>query len=487
MENWKSRTTFLISFVLLALIIYGCAKPTLSMDRPERRAELRPVNDSLSTVSLSVMVDIARMEAELNEAIPSVIAGFSGERGGCFRTRRLGIAISIGCRWRGEVTKRGPLSVSGAGDTVSFSLPAHAWVTGSNRSGPTISETARADFTVTATARPKLDESWTFDPGVNMDFTWDRRPTLRLFGFIDVTVTGHVEPRVRELLDEVAKQFDAEMKAVNVRAMAEEMWTLLQEPLRLSDGTDVWLDVRPETVSFSGVHVENGILSVNLNLQGRLAAVVGDESPARRTKVSLPELSTHSETTQPGVSLALPVTVGYEVLERELETALSVGRQWTPSGGDAMLTVHDVEVYPSSPNLVVGVAFTADVPNALFDTTARVYLWGTPIANGVDRELRVKDLDFVVMADNSIVEAASELFGEELIRRVGDELVFDFGADYDRLFATVNNGVNRELGDGIQMGGNVNFIEIEENVLMLEDHLQVGVVSGGEVAVKYGT
>ena len=482
----RSGAACVISLVLLALTIYGCDGTTLSMDRPERRAAPSPVDNRLSTVSLSATVDLDRMEAELNEAIPSVIDNFSGERGGCFRTRKLGISISIGCRWHGEVTKRGPLSVSGTGDILSFSLPAHAWVTGSNRSGPTVSETARADFTVGATVRPRFGGDWTFDPGVNMDLTWDRRPTLRLFGLIDVRVTGMVEDEVRELLDDVKAKFEAEMKALDVRGMAAEMWAVLQEPLRLSDAPDAWLDVRPETVSFSGVHVANGVLSVNLMLGGQLAAVVGDEAPVERNNVPLPELGNHSATAPGRVSLVLPVSIGYEVLEREVEAALGAGREWTPSGGSSALTVHDVEVYPSSPNVVVGVTFSAYQQNALFDTTATVYLWGKPVADSEDKVVRIDDLEFAVMADNSVVEAASQLFGEELVRRIGERLIFDFGFDYDRLVASVSSGLNRELGAGIHMEGNLDFVEIG-HVLALGDHLRVGVVAGGELAVRYGT
>ena len=471
--------------VALALTVASCGGTGSVTEPVERRFALGPDTSRPSTILLASRVDLGRVEARLDAAVQPVIASFSGERDACFETGRFGISISIGCRWHGEVRKRGSLSMSGAGDVLRLSVPAHAWVTGSNRGGFTIEETATADFTVTAVARPALRADWSLDPGLSVDLTWDRRPTLELFGLVDVPVTALVEPKARELLGDLERRLEDEVRALGVRERAEHVWAVLQEPIRLSSDPDVWLRMEPEAVSFSGVDVEGGSLTASLAVEGRLAAVVGEDPPVVNGNRDLPPLGSHATEGPGAFSLVLPTTVRYEVLERELEAALRVGEEWIPNVASGVaVTVEEVDVYPSSPSLAVGLHFTADLREETLDTSGVVYLSGRPVVDSEERVVRVESLDFAAATDNRLVNLAGQIFGEGLGARIQDRLTFDFGADYERLLAAVNEGLNRDLGGGVHIAGDLDFVRVEE-VLMLEEHLYVGVTAAGDMEIGY--
>ena len=80
--------------------------------------------------------------------------------------------------------------------------------------------------------------------------------------------------------------------------------------------------------------------------------------------------------------------------------------------------------------------------------------------------------------------STTSIFGEGLGPGIQDRLTFDFGADYERLLAAVNEGLNRDLGGGVHIAGDLDFVRVEE-VLMLEEHLYVGVAAAGDVEIGY--
>ena len=484
---WPQTTSLLSPFLALIPLALGCGGPPVITEQPQRQFEvLSPDANRTSSISLTAAVDLRQVQQEFDAAVPNIITSFSGERGGCFEERVFGVRISIGCRWNGEVTKRGPVSLSGANDALHLSIPAHAWVTGRNRSGPTVRQTVRADFTVTATARPVLDSEWNLDPGLGLDLRWDQRPTLNLFNLIPISVTGLVEPEVRDLLSAIEAELEDNVARLAVRTRAEEMWLAVQEPIRLSNVPEIWLTVIPQAVSFSGIQTQDNVLNLTMAMESRLTTTLGDEPADFTRDRTLPQLGRHSVEDSGSFSIALPVFIGYETLMREIETLLRLGEEWMPvQDSGILLTVNSVDVYPSSPDIVVELQFGANLPNRLFGTTGIVYLRGRPVVDNENKVVHIEDFDFTAATDSRILNLVNRIFSSSLKANVQDRLTFEFGTDYDALVAKANQGLNRDLGGGVLLGGELGFVEVGE-VLMTEQYLYLGVVVEGDVGISYG-
>ena len=485
-----SRKT-LLAAVLLVVALLPFAWSWLSMaplntTRPQTAYD-PPPNDtgSASTIALAAKVNLRQAQAALDAAIPRVMADFSGERGGCFAERVLGIEISIGCRWNGQVIKRGPLSLSGAGDALHLSIPAHAWVTGRNRSGPTVRQTVTADFTVTATARLKVDANWNLDSNFDVGLKWDKKPTLKLFNLIEISVTSHVEPKIKQQIDAIESKLKEEVARLEFRQKADKIWEAVQKPIPLTEEPNVWLRIAPKTVSFSGIHVRDDVLTLSLAMKSESTTVLG-VAPAVRPVSPLPALDTHPVNIPGEFSLRLPVIVQYDALRRAVEAALRAGEQWMPiEDSGILLMVKQVEIFPARPQLVVGVHFTADLPTEIVDTRGVVYFLGRLDIDNDKKIMRVEEFDFTSVTDSAHANTVELIFGEALKKRIQDALVVDFRSDHERLLADVTRELNRDFDVGVSIKGNLNSIGVGE-VLLLQEAFTLIVSTEGGLEVAYG-
>ena len=102
----------------------------------------------------------------------------------------------------------------------------------------------------------------------------------------------------------------------------------------------------PQSAAFAGVRADAKVLRGSLELSGTAETIVGQNSPAV-TATALPSLG--RDDSAPGeFDVILPVRIGYDVLKDKLTQAIAAMQ---PAAG---ISIRDVEVYPSSGKLVIG-------------------------------------------------------------------------------------------------------------------------------------
>src|SRR5262249_42088532 len=138
----------------------------------------------------------------------------------------------------------------------------------------------------------------------------------------------------------------AAARRLDLRDKAATAWRHAFEPVQLSDNPQVWLQLTPQSAAFAGVRADGKVLRGSLELAGSAETVIGPQPPAVAA-TALPSLG--REVSQPGAfDVVLPVRIGYDVIKDRISQALS---GIAPAAG---LSVRDVEVYPSSGKLVLG-------------------------------------------------------------------------------------------------------------------------------------
>jgi hypothetical protein len=168
----------------------------------------------------------------------------------------------------------------------------------------------------------------------------------------------------------------------------------------------------------------------------------------------------------------LPVRVGYDLLKEKLAQAIAAMPQ-VPG-----ITVKDVDVYPSSGKLVIGlrVARASDTDS---DAGKWVYLSGMVQADAGCRAIRLSNVG--VMTSDESLSPLVDPIAAQLASRVN----VDYGIAYDNLLNAANTKLNRPLKDGFRMEGKLSAAELA-GVSLPADGVTIALRASGDLKILYG-
>lgn len=455
---------------LTLLGLFGLCFAANAADKPPLAPDAAAPFSTNSRLSASLEFSLPALAADIERDIPRRLASID-ERISCVHRRVLFWKVNANCDVWGYVERSGPVSLYGRGDRVYGSVPIYGALEGqgANRFTARIHGETEASATIEASARPRLGQDWSVDLDFSDGFRWSEPPVLQVMGR-EIPLAKYAEPRIRSELGTVRSRALTAARRLDLRDKAATAWRHAFEPIALSDNPAISLQMAPQSVSFAGMQASSRTLRGSIELSGTAQTVIGQEPPAV-TATELPPLGQSVDA--PGAfDVILPVQIGYGVLKDRLMQAVLA---MPPVAG---LAVRDVDLYPSSGKLVVGlrVAGPADTGP---DAGRWVYLSGAVQADADGRMIRLSGLE-VVTND----EGLSALV-DPIATQLGSKMNVDYGVAYDNLLAAANTKLNRPLKDGFRMEGNLASARLE-NVSLLADGVVIAVRASGELKILYG-
>ncbi|HXP67438.1 MAG TPA: DUF4403 family protein, partial [Steroidobacteraceae bacterium] len=331
---------------LAALSLMGLCSTAFAADKPPLAPDTVAPFTTDSRISATIEFSLPALAAEIDNDIPRRLATID-ERVSCVHRRVLFFRVNANCDIYGYVERSAGVSLYGCGDRVYGSVPIYGALEGqgANRFTARIHGETEASATIEAEARPELTRYWSLALNFGDGFRWSEPPVLHVMGR-EIPLANYAEPRIRAELGVVREGALAAAKHLNLHGKADTAWRHAFEPIQLSDNPQVWLQLAPQNAAFAGVRADGRVLSGSLELSGTAETFVGQQPPAV-TATALPALS--RDLSQPGAfDVILPLRIGYDVLKDKITQAVSA---IPPVSG---LSVRDVQVYPSSGKLVVG-------------------------------------------------------------------------------------------------------------------------------------
>jgi Domain of unknown function (DUF4403) len=455
---------------LAALALVGLNSAAFAAEKPPLAPDTVAPFTTDSRISATIEFSQRALASDIEEDIPRRLATID-ERVSCVHRRVLFWRVNANCDIYGYVERSGGVSLYGRGDRVYGSVPIYGALEGqgANRFTARIHGETEATATIEAEARPELARDWTLQLNFSDGFRWSEPPVLHVMGR-EIPLSKYAEPRIRTQLAVVRERALAAARRLNLHDKAATAWRHAFEPVQLSDNPQVWLQLTPQSAAFAGVHAEGRVLSGSLELSGSAETTVGQQPPAVAA-TALPSLGRN--VTAPGAfDVILPVRIGYDVLKDKITQAVAAV---APVAG---LSVRDVDVYPSSGKLVVGlrIAKSSDSdPNAGQWT----YLTGAVQADADGHAVRLTDL--AAVTDD---EGAAAVINP-LIAKLRDSMSVDYGVAYDNLLNAANAKLTRPLKDGFRMEGHLSSAKLEK-VYLPADGIEIALRASGELKILYG-
>ncbi len=294
-----------------------------------------------------------------------------------------------------------------------------------------------------------------------------------------ISIRGKLDQELRPKLNEIVRDVDSKLAQVDLRKPVSKAWKDISTTIPLNnDIADAYLQIKPYKLQFSGIKVHKGDLLVNIGLDTYFQGIVG-ANPGKPTPAPLPNLS--SATGKKGLNIALPVYANYRdartILHKHLANTMFTVKD------NVKINIKDVNIYGNGKKVVVKVDFSADVPGQIFDTTGWVFLVGTPVYNPGKNVLSVTNFDYDLNTKNLLVTSADWLLHEPFVRRIQNELHWDYSKKIIQEQKKLNAKIsNFKLSKDVKIKGNISSFVVK-GIYTATDGIGVNAVFGGQASV----
>ncbi len=460
---------FLLS-AILTLPALAAEKPALGPDQPV------PIVTP-SHVSATIEFALPALARAIERDIPKRLATIH-DRISCVHRRVLFVRVNANCDVSGYVERTGPVALRGERDILIGSVPIYGTMSGqgANRITAHVHGEGEGRMTVEAESRPQLRRDWSVDLHFSDSFHWTEPPILQVLGH-EFNLSRFVEPKIRSQLERVRGRTAAAAKALDLRGKAETAWRRAYDPIKLADNPDIWLQLTPKSAAFAGVRANAEVLQGSLEIDGTAETFVG-HAPVAVSPAPLPQLG--SDVAAPGAfEIVVPVRIAYDALRQKIQELIAA------SGLKTDTQLRDMEVYPSSGKIIVGLRF-AKTSEADPNAGDWIYLSSTPRVDADAQSLQLPDL--------AAAASASEGAASDLVKWLDETKIFDilrqrlaisYKEAYEKLIASANARLTRPLGNGFRMEGRLAAARVDK-ILLLPDGLSVQLRASGALKISYG-
>lgn len=463
-RRWISVGLVSVIFAVFPLFAFAADKPPLS---PDAATPLTTTSHIAATIEFGLPALASATEQDIPKRLATI-----DERVNCVHRRVLVFRVNANCDVWGHVDRTSPVSLYGRDHRIygSFSIYGVAEGQGANRFTARIRGGTEARATVEAEARPELRKDWSLDLNFSDSFHWSEPPYLHVLGR-EVDLVPYVEPNIRNQLARIRSRALAAARRLDLRSKAANAWAQAFEPVKLVDDPPIWLQLTPQAAAFSGAHADARVLSGSLELSGTAATSVGQQSAAV-TPTELPALG--ADVSAPGkFDIILPVRIGYDVLKDKIAQAVAA----MPASDTSL---REVEVYPSSGKLVIGLRM-AKGADASANAGQWLYLSAAPKVDADGKLVGLGDPEVSAPPDGGQTATATQ----DLLAQLKSAVSVDYGVAYQNLLSTVNQHLTRPLKDGYRMEGHLEAAKLE-NVQLLADGLTIALHASGDLKILYG-
>jgi hypothetical protein len=478
-------------------------------------------DDSSSSITLPVNVNLSAVQGKINQSIPSRIEKIDMNNHTCVEAEWLktkgipkcsmkGIKIyckdrwiktkttpSISCDIDGAIDRDGPVRLSGKGSSFSVTIPIKASVTAKGRGaiGKNIQQTVKAATEITASVVPTIDENWDVAVAVDTNYRWTKRPEIELLNLIPVTVSSHVDPILKKELKKLEGSLPDILKEARIKENIETAWRDLQQPKLLDKKTNTYFLFEPQEVGFSQINISNNIMQAGFSINGHPQIFTADKTPNVTTK-PLPKLGSVKDT-KPEIFVELPIGISYKEIEGQANGFL---KESEPINLDALgyegsLKLSNVKLVKKDEGLKLDIDLRIKKSEGWLrkiDIFGWLDVKGTATFNlkpNVDSEKNILYMSGFTLdsrTNNTLADVLVDVANLKPIRKmIEKQLSYNFSKDVASAKYQINQALNNKLTDDVSLAGNVTSVSIQ-TVNSLEKKLEVPVRLVGTATLNVG-
>jgi hypothetical protein len=457
-----ARVVSVVAVLLFSLV--GC-KYDLS-EPPPRAANPSQIEQTSSRIGATISLAFSDIQSMANELAPKIVKIPDGNGGDVCAT--IGLKVCAGTRYQEMFIERiGLITVTRPADNhdiarIQVPLGLRGKV-GFRGDGARLlgldNKNVKAKIRASMDLRFDIDSKWCPLVSTNVGFDYLEPARLEVLRNVWVDVSGYIQGKLKEELDRFADDIKRRIDCSKLANSLQKIWSTRSFPVELTSGEQVFVNIEPKSMGFTGLMISDTAMSFGVILDTRTelsTSRIKEEPrplpPLRRIK---PE---HAR-----IDLHIPLRASYTRLVESLNKRLA-NREFssdTPSGKVRVIP-QEFAVYPSNNHVVVGVRMTADLPSRLLDTKGWVYLFGTPELVSGGQAFRVSHVGFARKLDNYFWEVATVLFESQINQEIEKATTIDLRPEYQKALESLNEDLTRQDPESVA------FISLKNPELLLQ-------------------
>lgn len=342
------------------------------------------------------------------------------------------------------VKKADKIQISGSGEQLQIEVPLAVSLAGSVKIGVgnfALEKSLFTDFSIRIVLNSTvgLNSQWEIETNTQLkNYGWIVKPSIQIAGFsLPLTFVADIlVANTRNLLTQV---LDNQIrKQIDVKASVQKAWNSLQAPILVDASQQLWLVIKPVSISLSSITCYTSHLKVVVGVQALAEATLASQPPGAIEQTPLPALQKMASQNSETFDIYLKASTSLEQAQSQARSTL-IGQ--TFASGKKQVRVTSFDLFGNQGFAICRVGIEGSIRGT-------IYLKGTPQIEPASQAMYLADLDFELDTKNILAKTAAWLFDNKIEKKLADKLRFPLDAPLANIQVDLNRTLeNYALGD----------------------------------------
>jgi len=460
-----ARKVAMLSMALLVSVFFFNSCNVIKPGMPVESYKAIPRKPQTSIINLYADLEVSQLESRINGQLDSVLY------------QDTSFVDNNGDNLKFKAWKDGDVKFKFEQNELSWELPLRVSIhKGVKIFGYNLPMVDSWEYTGQIKLRYKtkltINRDWSIKTLTKSDgYVWTKKPAVKIGGF-DFPVTLIANLFLPSNLQELSQQIDDVIaKAFDFRGVAEEVWRMLFNPVKIPGYNDAWVSVTPYSIALVPVEGSAGHIRLGAAITSDVECLLDNVPPSGKVTAlpNIQPLKTASDTFKINLLTDIPYSTINRMITEEMGDSTFVF-------GKRRIKFETFRVYGTNDRMAVETTVSGSIKGTL-------YLTGIPYFNPSDTTLRIKDLKFDIKTRNLLTKSAKWLFSSKIERIIARSVAIPFKSNISGTEKQLSRFFNHyTLGYGFELNGKLARLSVSELYLSPES-VKANIVFSGNLSL----
>ncbi|MFZ2973927.1 MAG: DUF4403 family protein [Ferribacterium limneticum] len=280
-------------------------------------------------------------------------------------------------------------------------------------------------------------------------------------GPVNINLTGQANDAVVAQQSNLTATANSAINCKSIQDTVAAQWRPIAIPLApdVASGKPLYLNISPKGFAFSGLKATDDSVKVALKVWAETKI---DPIPVKTDPIPLPQVSPF-DAKQSRLSVSLAARVPYSDIVTALGNGVR-GKDFSSesSAGKVRVHIEDIDIYPTTKGLAIGVKIDAELPGQILNTKGWIYLVGTPKATMSGSSIEITNLGYSTVVDNKAWQILLGIFDGQILKALSSNANIDLKSAISKSAEQLATKINGAKVEGLKVIASIPTANLNE-------------------------